>query len=300
MPTYFITGATGYIGGSIAEGLLKRGFKVRGLVRNDVNAARLSARGIVPVLGDIEDSGLLAREAIASDGIINTANADHRGAVEALIKGLAGSGKPLLHTSGSSVVGDDARGASRTNAIYDEFTPFVINPLKQARYEIDQTVLKAASLGIRSVVICPSLIYGLGRGLNQESIQLPFLTKNALEHGVVQVVGTGQNTWSNVHIDDVVDLYIRALANAPAGAFYFVENGEASFLEIGQALAKRLGFSTVETVPAELAAQQWGEARAYFTFGGNSRVRARRAREELGWAPRPTSVIDWILTEMPI
>jgi nucleoside-diphosphate-sugar epimerase len=300
MPTYFLTGATGYIGGSVADGLLKNGVQIRGLVRNQGNAARLQERGVIPVLGDLEDAELLAREASASDGVINTASADHRGAVEALISGLAGSGKPLLHTSGSSVVGDDARGASRTEAIYDEDTPFVINPMKQARHEIDQLVLRAAGSGVRSAVICPSLIYGLGRGLNERSVQLPFLAENALAHGVVQIVGTGKNTWSNVHIDDVVGLYVQAIAKAPPGAFYFAENGEASFAEIGEALAKRLNLPGVEALSAEVAARQWGEPKAFFTFGGNSRVRARRARSELGWVPRHASVIDWILNDMPV
>jgi len=41
--------------------------------------------------------------------------------------------------------------------------------------------------------------------------------------------------------DDVVDLYLLALAKASASAFYFAENGEASFGEIGPAIASRLG-----------------------------------------------------------
>jgi nucleoside-diphosphate-sugar epimerase len=115
----------------------------------------------------------------------------------------------------------------------------------------------------------------------------------------VQVVGAGLNVWSNVHIDDVVGLYLLALAKAPAGAFYFAENGEASFAELGAAIAKRLGLP-VASLPPEVAAAQWGEAKAYFTLGSNSRVRARRARQELGWNPRHSSAIDWILTDMPV
>ncbi|CAM3808723.1 NAD-dependent epimerase/dehydratase family protein [Polaromonas hydrogenivorans] len=300
MLTYFLTGSTGYIGGAIADELVKRGHQVRGLVRSQEKAAQLSERGITPVLGDLDASELLTNEAKNSDGVINTANADHARAINALITGLAGSGKPLIHTSGSSVVGDDARGAYCSSAIFDENTPMIVNPRKQARRDIDLMVLGAAQQNIRSVVICPSNIYGLGSGLNPNSLQVPFLAENARNNGVVQIVGQGLNTWSNVHIDDLVDLYIRALANAPAGAFYFAENGEESFRNIGQALAKRLGLSDVEALDPELAAQRWGETRAYFTYGSNSRVRAARARQELGWKPRHSSVTDWILNELPI
>ncbi|MEQ1611800.1 MAG: NmrA family NAD(P)-binding protein, partial [Hyphomicrobiaceae bacterium] len=171
MATYFLTGATGYIGGSVAAALVERGHLVRGLVRSPDKAAHLAERGVTPVLGDLGNCDLLTSEARASDGVINTANADHSGAVEALIAGLGGSNKPLVHTSGSSIVGDDARGMFRTDAIFDEETPLLVHPMKQARRDIDLMVLKAADRGVRSAVICPSLIYGLGQGLNRKSVQ---------------------------------------------------------------------------------------------------------------------------------
>ena len=62
----------------------------------------------------------------------------------------------------------------------------------------------------------------------------------------------------------------------------------------------RLGLAGVEALPPEGAAERWGEAKAYFALGSNSRVRARRARRELGWSPHHSSVVDWIVTEMPI
>ena len=296
----FMTGAGGYIGGTIASALLAAGHGVRGLTRSPASARQLAACGIEPVPGTLDDAELLTREAQRSDGVINTASADHAGAVKALIAGLEGSTRPLLHTSGSSVVGDDARGACMTEQVFDEATPLVVNPAKQARRDIDLQVLGAAASGVRSVVICPSLIYGVGSGLNPHSVQIPFLAANARERGRVQIVGGGLNVWSNVHIDDVVDLYLLALTRAPGGALYFAENGEASFGDVGAAIATRLGLAGVESLPPALAAERWGEPRAYFSFGSNSRVRANRARRELDWAPRHASVIDWILREMPV
>lgn len=298
--TVFITGATGYIGGSIAEKLVKAGTRVRGLVRSKVNADMLSSHGIEPVIGDLNDTQLLIREAKQANAVINAASADHYESVKALIEGLAGSSKPLVHTSGSSIVGDDVRGSERSESIFDEDTPIVVQALKQPRRDIDLMVLGAAANDVRSIVICPSLIYGQGRGLNPKSVQIPFLTENAQQQGVVQIVGAGLNVWSNVHIDDVVDLYLTSLSKAPNGAFYFAANGEASFEQIGNALAKKLGLGKVESLNPEVAAQRWGVARAYYSFGSNSRVRSLRARQELGWMPRHSSVIDWILNEMPI
>lgn len=300
MNTYFLTGAAGYIGGSLAAQLVAAGHRVRGLVRNPASAALLAESGIEPVPGGLDDAALLTREAGAADGVVNTASADHAASVQALIAGLEGSGKPLLHTSGSSVIGDDARGSRRSEVVFEEDTPLAVQAMKQHRRDIDLMVLGAAARGVRSAVICPSLIYGVGRGLNPHSVQIPFLVANARQRGIAQIVGAGLNVWSNVHIDDVIDLYQLALAKAPAGAFYFAENGEASFGEIGAAVAGRLGLPGVESLPPEGAAQHWGEAMAYFSLGSNSRVRATRARRELGWSPRHSSVLDWIADELPV
>jgi nucleoside-diphosphate-sugar epimerase len=273
---------------------------VRGLVRNSEKAGLLRNFGIEPVPGSLDDADLLTREARQADGVVNTANSDHMPSVRAFVAALAGSGKQLVHTSGSSVIGDDARGNRVSEAIFDEDTPFVVAPAKQPRRDIDLMVLGAARSGVRSAVICPTIIYGIGRGANPQSVQIPFLADNARRHGFVQVVGQGVNRWSTVHIDDLAELYLLVLEKAPAGAFYFAENGETSFGEIGEAIAARLGLGPVQSLPAESAAEKWGESRAYYSFGSNSRVRAKRARRELGWAPRHASVISWILSELPV
>ncbi|MCP3100059.1 NAD-dependent epimerase/dehydratase family protein [Myxococcus sp. K15C18031901] len=294
----FITGATGFIGGSLAEYLKSRGHAIRGLVRDDAKAQRLKARGIEPVRGDLDSTDALLAEARRADGVINAASSDHEKALQALIDGVRGSGKPLLHTSGSSVIGDDARGDSLSPNIFDEDTPFIVEPDKQARHALDDRVL--ATPGARGIVLCNTMIYGTGRGLGRDSVQIPPLVAQARKSGVVRVVGQGLNRWSNVHIDDVVTLYALALEKAPAGAFYFVENGEASYAEIGEAIARRLKLGPVRHWSVEEATREWGEGHARYSFGSNSRVRAKRARRELGWAPRHASVTDWIRDEMPV
>lgn len=290
----FLTGANGYVGGTVALRLINAGYAIRGLVRDEEKARQVQALGIEPVIGNLDDLALLAKEARAADGVIHTADSDHLGAVQTFIQALAGSGKPLLHTSGSSVIGDDAQGLAVNPAVFDEDSIFVVAASKQPRRDIELTVLGAATQNIRAVVICPSSIYGTGTGVHTQSVQIPWLITQAQESGVVRVVGTGVNRWSNVHIHDVAELYLLALQNAPAGAFYFVENGEASFLEIGQALARRLKLEPLGFWSVEQATERWGYLHAHYTFGTNSRVTAKRARQELGWAPTHASVLEWI------
>ena len=296
----FITGAAGYIGGSVAHTLLSAGYAIRGLVRNPDKVEILEARGVTPVFGNLDDLALLMREAREADAVINAASSDHRASVEALLEALRGTGKPFLHTSGSSVIGDDVRGNEMSEHVFDEETPFIVEPAKKDRHEIDNLILAAAATGVRSVVLCNSMIYGTGTGLHADSVQIPPLVAQACHSGVVRIVGQGVNRWSNVYIADVTELYRLALERAPAGAFYFVENGENSYAEIGAAIARRLDLGPVQSWTVEEATREWGEGQARYSFGSNSRVRARRARRELSWAPLHPSLMQWIEHEMPV
>jgi nucleoside-diphosphate-sugar epimerase len=289
----FITGASGYIGGSLADVLIAAGHQVSGLVRSDETAAALAALGIAPVCGTLDDAAVLARAARAADVTINAANVGHRGAAEAMVKALAGTGKTLIHTGGSSIVGTRASG-ELVEAVFDEDTPFTPTPQRAERVAID-TMVREAAAGVRAIVIAPSLIYGRGRGLNPHSIQVPWLIAVAKKYGVARHIGPGENRWSNVHIDDLISLYTLAIEQAPAGAFYFAENGENSMRELCEALSRMLGFGGVtQSMTVEEAAAEWGEGPANDTMGSNSRVRAKRARIELNWRPQARSLIDEI------
>ena len=286
----FVTGATGYIGGSVATKLLERGDQVIGLARSEDAAAALKKRGIEPLAGDINAYMPIVEAARRVDAVINTANADNAFVVHALLTGLRGSGKTLIQTSGSSVVGAYDNGEA-SEAIFDEDTPFTPQPEKAMRVAIDEQVLDAE--GVRGIVIRPTLIYGRGIGVSATSIQLPKLIDVAKKHGVPRHVGRGLNLWSNVHIADVADLYLVALDKANAGSLFYAENGEASFKQVAQSIGRMLGMGdATKDWPIGEAVDGLGPG-AYLSFGSNSRVRGKRSRE-LGWAPKQGTVFDEI------
>ena len=294
----FITGASGFIGGSIAAHLVRAGHHVRGLIRKPEHSAELQRLGIEPVLGTLDERALLIAEAQAADAVINAASSDHEGAVQALIEGLAGSGKPFLHTSGSSIVGDASGGEAGQARIYHEDALPEPTADKAARVAIDQLVLDSAQRDIRAAVLCNTLIYGHGAVAGSASVQLPRLVRQAQKSGVVRHVGSGGNIWSNVHIDDVAELYRLALQKTPAGTFYFVESGEASFRDMSAAIARVMKLGVAQDWPLAEAQKEWGYEMASYGLGSNSRVRGERARKLLGWQPRRTSVIEWIGHDM--
>ena len=290
----FLTGANGFIGGAVASALIGDDHSVRGLVRNKAKADAVAAHGVEPVIGSLDDAALLQAEAHAADAVVNAANSDHRGAAEALIAGLTGSGKPFLHSSGSSIVADLVMGEP-SDRIFDEATPIEPQAEKAARVAIDRLVLNAP--GIRAVVLCNSMIYGNALGAPARSVQIPALVDQAQASGVARYVGRGLNRWSNVHIADVAALYALVIKQPPAGMFMYVESGEETLGEIVRAIATRLGLGPAQPWSADEAIAAWGRNTATFSLGSNSRVRGKAAFD-LGWTPKRRSVIRWIAEEL--
>ncbi|MGQ0511180.1 MAG: NAD-dependent epimerase/dehydratase family protein [Betaproteobacteria bacterium] len=281
----FMTGASGYIGGTVAEALRRAGHSLSALARSEGAAAKLRAHGIEPVAGELSSHGVVRRAVQGADAVVNCANAEDPFVVAAIIEGLAGSGKAFLHTSGTSVVGDKAAGRF-PGRIHHEDTPFDPLPEKIQRVAVQRAVLGSSMQGVRSVVLCPCLIFGEGRGANPDSIQVPSLIRQAVRSGVPRYIGAGENIWSTVHVDDVATAYLLALEAAPAGSFFYIENGEASLKSIVESIGRLLGGKrSAEGWEIDEAIAEWGPQAAWFSLGGNSRVSAEKARRMLGWKP---------------
>jgi nucleoside-diphosphate-sugar epimerase len=289
----FLTGATGYIGGVVAEKLLHAGHDVVGLARSDASAATLEERGIRPVRGEISDTERLTDLVLGVDGVIHTvfdsssldwtvANAGDANAVSAVIAGLRRTGKPFVYTSGTGVLGD-------TGAIvYDEATPVVpserpgVKALQQ-RLDTEKAVLGAA--GVRGVVLRPPNVYGRGDG----RAVFWMIREAAKKLGAVPyAVGSEDNRWAYVHVDDLADLFVLALDQAPAGELFHA--GAQSGLrtqDIAVALSRGMGFggkTIALDMPALVAAIGFPFVAEY--WASNSQTSSDKARRVLGWEPR--------------
>jgi nucleoside-diphosphate-sugar epimerase len=288
----FVTGASGYIGGSVAALLAKNGFEVSGLTRSQENAAAMETHGIKPVIGELTDSSLLMEYAVAADIVVDAADSDNADAVKTFIRALAGSDKTFIHTSGSSIVSDRANGEP-SDRVFEEHTEYAPDPDKQARVDIDNMVIAAATEGIRSVVICPCMIYGEGLGPKAESQQIPMLIDQAIKNGIARCIGRGENTWSTIHIDDLAHLYLKVIQTAPKGGlFLFAESGEVKFKDLTEKIRESLNIKpAIEGWPVEKAIAEWGQGAAIFALGSNSRIRSEAAKK-MGWKPNRESVLE--------
>lgn len=296
----FLLGAGGYIGGSVAQRLVEQGYQVSGLIRNAAAQDSLRQRQIQPILGDANSLGLIQDQCQQADIVVNVADADNPFLVETILTSLEQTQKTFVHTSGSSIVSTRANG-EKTDRVFDEATVFEPVIEKQARVMIDNYVTGFATRGVRTIVICPAMVYGQGLGSKQTSrkLQLAMLIELAREQGKPLYIGRGENIWSNVHVADLADLYGLAIQQAAAGAFFYAENGEASFRTITAAISQRFGLGQPESWEINRAVEHWGPGVALFALGANSRVSAKLAKQTLGWHPEQKSLIAEIAS-MPL
>lgn len=290
-----VTGATGYIGGSVAERLNASGHQVVGLVRSAESIPLLTDRGIESVLGTLDDQEIITKAAQGADAVIHAASADHAGSVLTLIAALERSGKTLICTTGSGIAADSAAGEYSASVALTEDSYFEPVPFRRPRVAMNRLVREAAiDKGIRSIVICPSMIYGKGRGLQPNSDQLPKIIALSKQVGAGVYFGKGLNRYSNVHIDDLADLYLLALEKALGGSFFFAENGHASFKEIAEMISRSFGLGKTVSLSVEDLVRQYGDAGRY-GITSNSLVSAVNARR-LGWCPKGPSLLEYFET----
>ncbi len=281
-----LTGATGLIGSTVLRALLDAGHHVTALVRDRASAECVRNTSADTVIGDMTDARLVTALAERADGVVHTAaTGDERSAeadralTDAVIVGLGDRDACLVRTGGLWVHGS---GDGIT-----ELTPRNAPPIVAWREEIDLLALRAP--GIRSVLIEPGVVYGRGQGIpNIVTRAVP--TDDA--EPALPLLGDGRQHWGTVHVDDLADLYVLALARAPHGSTYLGVNGDnPTVQEIGVAASRLRGLGS--RVRPESAAATVGRLGA---FGEalllDQRPTSTRARDELGWTPGRRTLVQ--------
>lgn len=277
----FVTGATGFVGSAVLNELRGAGHAVLGLARSDEKAAALAATGVEPHRGSIEDLDSLAAGAARSDGVIHLAFnhdfstfasncEDDRRVVETLGAALAGSGRPLIVTSGTGAVVRTGRPATEDDAAESSAA--------MPRAASEEAAAAAAAGGANvSVVRLPQVHDTRRQGLVSYAIEV------ARQKGRFAYVGDGDNRWSAVHLLDAARLYRLALEKAEPGARYHAVGEEGVRMrEIAEVVGRRLGIPAVSIAP-EQAVAHFGWL-AHFA-GHDMPASAERTRRRLGWHP---------------
>lgn len=305
----FITGATGYIGGTFLHLMLSRdylkSFNISALVRNEEDTVKLEKLGIEPIFGTLNDLQIISTESQKADIVFNTANCDHLLSVEAIIQGLEERAKQtgqrpiLIHTSGAGVLSENSNGEGRplledlAAVVWDDadFEAHESIPGYAPHRFVDVEVFAAAKKGLlKTYLMVPPTVFGKGLGTfaeNRMSIQIPRLVYQSLVNRKVMYVGEGKNQWTNVHVADLAELYLLVMDSAlkdtaPEGlkGIYYPASEYFVWSDAAHRIAEILYSKKLIANPVAATGLQKG-----WFWGSNVRMKSTNGAL-LGWEPK--------------
>jgi nucleoside-diphosphate-sugar epimerase len=231
VPSAFVTGGSGFIGGALIERLRSEGWDVRALARSDAAAEKVRAHGAEPAAGDIEDPTALRAAAEGADVAFHAAaklgDWGDRAEFERLnVKGTenviaacrdAGV-RRLVHvgTEAALMAGEPLVNVNEEAPLRPD-SPVLYSATKA---EAEQRVRAANGDGLETVVIRPRFVWGKG-----DTTLLPTMVE-MVRAGRFRWVGGGRHLTATTHVDNTVEGLWLGATKAPAGGVYFVTDGE--------------------------------------------------------------------------
>ena len=279
-PRIFFTEATGYVGGPTLS-LLTRIFphvSIHALVRTPRKADILQVNypSITCVIGDLDSHDVLTAEAAKADLILPCADADHEAGTLALLEGLASRENDLekgtfIHISGAASLLDlntldDHLGEPATKIYSDMRDAETVFNFSSDRVHvaIERRVVSIGNAtGVRTVILNPAQIMGVGSGVGKEETYTDEYPKAVLKQGHAFILGQGQNIWSWSSVGNVAAAIALVVGDALKGlkskltfgkhGYYFIESGEVNMRELAAVVAAKL---------VELGGLQVGEVKS--------------------------------------
>ena len=241
---YFITGATGFVGGRVARQLVDAGHQVVALARDPAKAADLSSLGITLAKGDVTDKDSMRAPMTGVDGVFHVAGWYKVGARDSapgwkinvdgtrntlelmrelgVPKGVYTSTLAIFSDTGGKLVDESYRHHGPWLSEYDR-TKWV------AHYEVAEPMMAA---GLPLVVVQPGVIYGPGDTSTLRANLIDYLQRKL-------PVTPQQTTLCWAHVDDIARAHVLAMDKGKAGESYII-CGEPKMVQAVFELAERI------------------------------------------------------------
>ena len=306
---YFVTGATGFVGGAVARQLVQAGHSVVALARAPEKAHDLAQLGIAVAAGDVTDRQSLRAPMTGVDGVFHIAgwykigvrdtspgqaiNVEGTRNVLTVMKEL-GIAKGV-YTSTLAVNGD-TRGALVDESYRAPAGPWLSEYDRTkwtAHYEIAKPMIRD---GLPLVIVMPGVIYGPGdNGPLHEALMQYLIHKLPLT--------PKRTAFSWGYIDDVAHAHVLAMGKGKAGDEYIIAGPTRTFIDalalaqrvtgikaprihpgpaMMRAMAAMMGVvGAVVPLPASYTAESLRVSAGVTYIGDNA-----KAKRELGYDPR--------------
>ena len=308
MAKYFVTGATGFIGGEIVKQLVGRGHKVVALVRSPEKSGILKALGVEIHPGDITDRETLKAPMAGVDGVFHVAAWYKVGVKEPLADQINVDGTRNVLQSMRTL--EIPRGVyTSTVAVFSDTKGAV--PDETYRYdgphlsEYDRTkwiahyrvALPKMEEGLPLTIVMPGLVYGPGDtgGMHTALVDL-------LRGRLPMTPARTAFCWA--HVEDTARAHIAAMEQGKPGETYIITGPRHTFeyaFDLAASIARvrspmfhpgphvmRAMAATMSvvgrffTMPPALTPEALRVLAGTTYFGSNE-----KAVRELGLAPRP-------------
>jgi nucleoside-diphosphate-sugar epimerase len=326
-----ITGATGFVGGHLAQRLVGEGHRVRCLVRASSDTSLLETLDVELVAGDLTNARSLAGAADGCSCVLHCAaqvsdwatpreiaRINVEGTSNLLEASVAASVRRFVHFSTTDVYGHPGGVAIDETHAPARFRNWYAQTKLAAEAEVHRV---AAAHGLDAVVLRPATVYG------PRSTDVIGEIARAIRGGHMLLVDAGRPVAGLCYVDNLVDAAVLALRHeAASGQAFNVSDGlDINWRRFTDDLAKGLGAAPVRwSLPYPIAAgiafslehgyrllrRATGlktapllSRQAVQVLGRNQDFSNRKARELLGWEPRVgyaaglEATLDWLEVE---
>ncbi|KIJ56877.1 hypothetical protein M422DRAFT_238470 [Sphaerobolus stellatus SS14] len=253
-PTLFFLGATGFVGGQLLIYLSKElpDLHIVALCRAPVAEKEAKLKAIHPNLsvveGTLEDDAIIQEQCSNASYVINLASSDHPSSVVSTLASLERNSvnnpdKPPLyiHGSGLGITSDNCRGEYiplEQVPHYTDVDGFSLDdcPPENTHLESDKAIVTAGTRKenpIRTIIVFPSLIYGVSEGPQKITTPIRMFTSRFKTAGHAGTWGPGHNKMGVIHVKDCARAFLTVLkaalegkADEGAEGFYFATSDE--------------------------------------------------------------------------
>ncbi len=285
-----VTGGAGYVGAVLVPKLLQQGYQVKVIdlyIYGDVLSAVNGHKHLIEVKGDIRNIPLLKKEIEGYDTVIHLACISNDPSYELdpklaksinydaflhLVDVSKKSGvRNFIYASSSSVYG-----IKDVSEVTEDMTLEPLTDYSKYKAECEKVLLGFADDNFITTVIRPSTVCGYSPRLRLD-LTVNILTNHAINKGEITVFG-GEQMRPNLHIDDMVDVYLFLL-NQPDEKIhmktYNVGYQNYKVMEIAQKVQSIIGnHVNIKTVSTN-------DNRSYH-------VSSQKIQAELGFVPQKT------------
>jgi nucleoside-diphosphate-sugar epimerase len=295
---YFVTGATGFLGGVLVRQLVAAGHEVRALVRAPERAAALGDPGVTAHVGDVTEPDSLLEPMRGVDGVFHVAGWYKIGAADKsmaerinvsgtrnVIEVARQLGAPRVVCTSTLAVFGDTHGVVADES-YQYEGPFA-SEYDRTKWLAHHTAIGFAREGMPIVLVQPGLIYGPHDHGPMRPLWDLFLRRR-----LPFVPDRAAYCWG--HVEDIARGHVLAMERGRAGESYIIAGPAHRLIDAFGIGARITGLPSPRPMPSVLlrvaasAMELVGaDAEAVRVLGATYLGTSAKAQSELGFSARP-------------